>query len=156
MFSNCNLLESITLPSSCITINNSAIYNSPNLTSINVDNVVNIKNNNFPYCTNLPKVMWFKSLTTLLFNNSNDCGHLTLQPTKHLYLPSLEGTCSGYDTGGNNVAGLFTMSGWGNTRSSFDIVYFKNLTSIQTGCFGGSIISKLVINNTTPPTVIQS
>ena len=71
----------------------------------------------------------------------------------YIYAPKISTISGGYDSGSNNVAGLFVKSGWNNTRCSKYIVYFKDLSSLMTGAFCGGFVTNLVINNATPPTV---
>lgn len=161
-FGNCTKLEKVILPITLTTIDMEVFNNNNLLSEINVENISSIGANNFSYCTSLPELMNFSSLTTLslrvsnnIFDNRNS-GFLNLQSVYYLYLPKLTQLYHGCDKGGNNVVGTFTRPGFGNTCSSFKMIYFKDLQSLYTGCFGGSNILKLVINNVTPPSVIKS
>lgn len=155
IFGSCSKLTSITLPSSCAVLESGAIQSVSLLSDINVENIQTIGPSNFSWCNNITKVMNFKSLTTLS-GNVTDSGWLTLSGVLYMYLPKITALYQGFDTGGNNVRGLCVQGGYSNTCSSFNIVYLKNINSIYTGCFCGSRISKLVINNTTPPVVNKS
>ncbi len=68
--------------------------------------------------------------------------------SRYAYAPRLTAVGGGWDTGGNNVRGLFCCSGWSSSRTYYELVYFKNLSQVQTGCFCGGTVQRLVINNT--------
>lgn len=150
VFNSCTSLVSINLPVTCTTIGNGTIYSCPQLEDVNVENIVTINGTNFVGCNKLTKPLHFKSLESI---NLSQSGHLTCTGCLYVYLPKLIDGCGGYDLGGNNLRGLFVRSGWSIDRSSFSIVYFKDLTTLKTGMFSGATIRNLIINNQTPPSV---
>lgn len=149
-FSSCSELTDVTLPSSCTKIEQDAFQSCTKLTSINVENVTELGTGNFGWCTAL-KLLYFKELLTYSSNKINNNG--LFSGGQYIYAPKLPDVVGGFDTGGNNVRGLFAQAGWNNSRSNKKIIYFKNLSSVQTGAFCGGNVKHLVINNTTPPTV---
>lgn len=150
VFSGCASLISINLPITCTTLQKHTIDECSQLKDVNVENIVTIYGRNFAGCKNLTKPLHFKSLESI---NLNESGHFTCQGCLYIYLPKLIDGCGGYDLGGNNVRGLFVISGWSNLRSPFNIVYFRDLTTLKTGMFSGCTIRNLIINNQTPPSV---
>ena len=83
------------------------------------------------------------------------CSGNNALPCPQLYLPSLTTLENGFDTTYKNVHPPLGTSPQRRTqgdRRKFDLVYLRDLTTIQSAAFGGTMIQALIINNTTPPT----
>ena len=150
-FSNCLNLTEVHLPSTVTRLGGGAFDNCPLLQSINVDNLLYIGTGSIGNSPSLTDVLYFKELLSLYENNESN--GLFENGSQYIYSPKLQYLVGGFDQGGNNVRGAFVRGGWNNTRSPKKIVYFKNLSTVETGAFCGSTVKHIIINNTTPPTV---
>lgn len=153
-FSQCSNLVSMVLPVTCTSLENSAIANDDLLSAINVENLVTVGPRNFAFCSSMPEVMYFPNVTTFQPTSSVDDGYIGSVAIRYLYLPKLTAGRKGYDNGGNSLKGMFCQGGYSNQAAAKYIVYLRDITSLYTGAFCGSAIRNLVINNSTPPTVI--
>lgn len=150
-FQNCTSITSIVLPTSCIKVKTNVFQNCTALSSINVENIEEMGHGAFAYCNNIAHPFYFKNLVNQ-YDRFYDNGLFT-GGSQYIYAPKIPTISGGFDSGSNNVAGLFVKKGWGNSRCSKYIVYFKDLSSLMTGAFCGGSVLNLVINNVTPPTV---
>lgn len=150
-FKGCTHLTEAVLPSTLTTLGKSAFYGCTSLSKINVDNITTIDGQiPFAYSKNVSNVFNYANLTSVTQTGAF-CGGST-----HIYAPKLTSLTGGYDKGGNNCHGTFCANGYGNSRSDKDIVYLRDVTTVQTGCFCGTNeggIKHLIINNVTPPSV---
>ena len=152
-FSGCTDLTEVDLSSHSMVIGTSVFENCSSLQSINVETVTGLAKNAFAGCSQL-ELLYFKELlhpdsqsNTLLSNGLFTGGGL------FIYAPKLQDINGGFDQGGNNVRGLFVTAGYQSTITDKNIIYFKDLSSVETGAFCGGNVKHLIINNTTPPTV---
>ena len=164
-FNKCTSLTEVTLPSNTVTLNlgSKCFQDCTALTTVhNLDKVTSFTQEGpFSNCTSLsnPVINLLqlqsigsdatnkKSTSALYFSNSN---------VKQIYLPKLKVLPQGgYDNGRDIVAGIFIKNGYGNSRNSKQIIYLKDIETIQSGVFSG-VTAAIVINNTTVPTIVQS
>lgn len=148
-FADCKQLTEVVLPSSCTWLQNAAFAACNNLREINIENIAKLGNNVFGWDPG----MLVANFANLQQVDEERGGAFVFSESRYMYAPRLTTVGGGFDTGGNNVRGLFCCSGWNNSRTYYELVYFKNLSQVQTGCFCGGTIQRLVINNTQPPQV---
>lgn len=147
-FRDCTSLEEVILPSTVDTLQGNVFQNCTSLRKINVDNITTISGSiPFGYANAITGVFNYANLTTVSQEGAF-CGG-----SQYIYAPKLTGLIGGWDQGGNNCKGSFIASGYGNSRSNKNIVYLRDVSTVQTGCFCGGVVRNLIINNTTPPSV---
>ena len=153
-FRGCSNLTEVILSTVCTTIQKNVFQNCINLHTINVENIMYIGAAVFSDCTSISHPFYFKELLEQN-NDKNDKrrNSIFVGGSPYIYAPKLQSLGGGYDRGGNNCRGAFINSGWNSTRSNKKIVYFRDLSSVETGAFCGGIVKHLIINNSTIPTV---
>lgn len=152
-FQYCTNLTEVTLPTTCITLQSKVFEGCTNLSLINVENIMYMGECVFSEVMSVTEPFYFKEL--LYQNRESERNGLFTGGSPYVYAPKLQSITGGQDSGGNNCRGAFINTGWNVTRSNKKIVYFKNLSSVETGAFCGGIVKHLIINNATPPTVTQ-
>lgn len=154
-FSGCTDLTEVDLSNNSMVIGPSVFENCSSLQSINVETVTGLERHAFAGCSQL-ELLYFKELLhpssvsnneTVLYNGLFVGGGL------FIYAPKLQDINGGFDQGGNNVRGLFVKSGSPQMMTDKNIIYFKDLSSVETGAFCGGNVKHLIINNAIPPTV---
>lgn len=150
-FRECLNLTEVTLPTCCTDLRYRAFGQCVNLQTINVENIVYISNAVFSECTSISQIFYFKELLEQSKNKSRNSIFVGGSP--YIYAPKLQSLGGGWDNGFSNCRGAFVDSGWNSTRSNKKIVYFRDLSSIETGAFCGGIVKHLIVNNSIPPTV---
>ena len=150
-FRTCTNLTEVTLPTSCTALGQNAFNRCVNLQTINVENIMYISSAVFSECTSISQIFYFKELLEQNHNKSRNSIFTGGSP--YIYAPKLQSLGGGYDKGGNDCRGAFITSGWNGTRSNKKIVYFRDLSSVETGAFCGGVVKHLIINNSTIPTV---
>lgn len=154
-FSGCTDLTEVDLSNNSMIIGTSAFENCSSLQSINVETVTGLERYAFAGCSQL-ELLYFKELlhpSSVSNNNTVSYNGLFVGGGLFIYAPKLQDINGGFDQGGNNVRGLFVKAGSQATMTDKNIIYFKNLSSVETGAFCGGNVKHLIINNTTPPTV---
>ena len=150
-FKGCTSLTEVVLPNTATVLGANVFQNCTNLSKVNVDNITTIAGSiPFGYANNISHVFNYANLTSVNTTGAF-CGG-----SKYIYAPKLTSLVGGYDQGGNNCHGTFCANGYGGSRSDKDIVYLRDVTTVQTGCFCGTNeggIKHLIINNVTPPSV---
>lgn len=156
-FSSCSKLESVNLPNTCLTIGDDCFFGTTKLKEINLENIQTIGSEVFAnsglYNSQIQPVIYFKELANLIQNGNAPKNGLFAGLSSYVYSPKLIQIKGGWDKGGNDCRGIAIRAGWTNSRTNFNIVYFKDLATVETGCFCGGMIRNLVVNNSTPPTV---
>ena len=154
-FSGCTDLTEVDLSNHPIIIGLKVFENCSSLQSINVETVTGLERHAFVGCSQL-ELLYFKELlhpstvssnVTVLYNGLFVGGGL------FIYAPKLQDINGGFDQGGNNIRGLFVKTESQTSITNKNIIYFKDLSSVETGAFCGGNVKHLIINNATPPTV---
>ena len=150
-FSGCLNLTEVTLPSSCTALQQRIFADCVNLHTINLENIIYIGPAVFAGSRAITEPFYYKEL--LEQNMGKGSNSIFTGGSPYIYAPKLQSLGGGWDKGGHNCRGAFINSGWNQTRSNKKIVYFRDLSSVETGAFCGGIVKHLIINNSTIPNV---
>lgn len=164
IFKNCDI-RNITLSKTCqdVSIGNYPLFNSNSTNNLQSFNIPDIKqwttfnkyvlpcwNNSIPV-----DVLPFINADSYL-NSESFCALSANSPAlKQMYVPKIQTCATQFSSTYNRLKPLFGCGAQQyilNQRMYINLLYLKDVTTLEEHCFMGLKCSALVINNTTPPT----